>query len=77
MGEYSMNFKITGVIILCFLISLSVLYYVNEWYLSENDREKAYINQLKNLETDSKKIYLVGNSRLGVINKNYIQNRSF
>ena len=41
---------------------------------SEADFEKKYLNLLSSLEPESEKVYLMGNSRMGILDKKYIQN---
>jgi hypothetical protein len=70
-----MNLILPITILCCFLISITTLYLVNEWYLSKYDREKTW-NPIfqKDFNTNGKKIYVLGNSRINVLNYTIIKN---
>jgi len=71
----SKNIKLSMVLAITFLLAISIVYFTNEWYLSNYDRVKKIMNTMKDTtDNNEKKIFLVGNSRLGVINSEFITN---
>jgi len=67
-----LNLKISFAVILTFVISLSFLYFINDWYFTQTnlEEEKFYAKQIDNVE---KQIFLVGSSHTIRLDPNLIQ----
>jgi len=71
----SKNIKLTMIIVFVLLFSFSIIYLTNFWYLSNYDPVKKKINDMNyGIENNKKQIFIVGNSRIGVVNFEFLNN---
>jgi len=67
--------RIAFVVAISFMISVSILYFVNDWYLENNEIEIWRLEWYNNLsDSKQKNVYLLGNSRTYVLNETNILN---
>ena len=67
------NLKLSFSVIFLIIFSLTILYLVNDWFLSENDTEKLR-NPIftENLTSEGHKVFILGNSHVNRLNKNFL-----